>query len=407
MTSDAGRPKRPKPVKRSRPAKRVKPVESLAAAEPLATTESSTTAEPLDAVEPLTTAQPSTEVEAWAVPEPLMPSEPVTSTEPDQPVRPAISSARSAAAALLWVVAAIFIALGAAGLVAAMEPGPDRPIVPGLTYTNDDAVVPRLDAAEDDVRALSDEVDALGSQARGALAAMIGSAPDTVDAAIAKGDRLLVGIADRTQAIRADLATVPFVRAPDADLHVSPGVLRRYASLVAVLTATDGLDAAWEELTVGAAAAGRLSAQLAEHDRLVGVAAAQGRAAKYDEAIVTLGTAAATIAQSRAYRDRLVATVDVAVLDQWLERNETYDKALAGLYQALSSVGGKVTDKVRDAIAAEKVARAGLPPDSRGLVVIMSDIGQGGLNRAVISIEQAKATLSDALEPVDEPSAAP
>ncbi len=326
---------------------------------------------------------------------------------PVKPVEPDPSTARSTATALVWVVAAIVIALGAAGLVAAMEPGPDRPIVPGLTYASDVAVATRLDAAENDVRALADEVDALGSQARGALAAMIGNAPDTVDGAIAKGDRLLVGIADRTKAIRADLATVPFVREPDADLHVSPDVRRRYASLVAALTATDGLDAAWEELTVGAAAAGRLSAQLAEHDRLVGVAAEQGRAAKYDAAIVTLGSAASTIVQSRAFRDRLVATVDVTVLDQWLDRHETYDKALAGLYQALSSVGGKVTDKVRKAIAAEKVARAGLPPDSRALIVIMSDIGQGGLNRAVITIEQAKATLSDALEPVDEPSAAP
>ena len=301
----------------------------------------------------------------------------------------------------------IVIALGAAGLVAAMQPGPDRPIVPGLTYKDDADVNARLDAAEKDVRALADDVDALGSQARGALAAMVGGAQDTVDGAIAKGDGLLVEIGDRTKAIRADLSTVPFVRAADADLHVSPDVRRRYDRLVAALTATDGLEVAWSQLTVGAAAAGRLSAQLAEHDRLVGVAAGQGRAAKYDAAIATLGTAATTIAQSRAYRDRLAATVDVTVLDQWLDRNEAYDKALASLYKALSSVHGKVTDKVRQALAAEKEARARLPADSRGLVVIMSDIGQGGLNRAVISIEQAKANLSDALEPEEEPSTAP
>ena len=77
---------------------------------------------------------------------------------------------------------------------------------------------------------------------------------------------------------------------------------------------------------------------------------------------------------------------------------------MPALYKALASVGGKVTKKVREAIDAEKAARARLPPDSRGLVVIMADIGQGRINGAVIAIEEAKADLADALEPVEEPS---
>jgi hypothetical protein len=91
--------------------------------------------------------------------------------------------------------------------------------------------------------------------------------------------------------------------------------------------------------------------------------------------------------------------VDVTVLDQWLERNESYDTALRGLYVALDKVGGRVTDKVRNAIAAEKEARTRLPPDSRGLIVIIADIGRGGMNGAVIAIEEAKARLADALAP--------
>ena len=318
-----------------------------------------------------------------------------------------VTAARPAAGAAIWVVAVLVIALGAAGLVAAMAPGPDRPVVPGLAYANDAAVTARLDTAEVELRALADDVDALGTQARGALAAMINGQPDTVDAAIAKGDELLVAIAARTKAIQGDLATIPYVRAPDADLHVSPEVRRRYARLVPAPAAAAGLDGAWDTLTVGAAAAGRLAAQLAEHDRLVGVAAEQGRDAKYKTAIATLDKAAATIKESRAFRDRLSATVDMTVLDQWLDRNESYDQALAALYKALASVGGKVTDKVRKAIAAEQAARAQLPPDARGLVVIMADIGRGSLNKAVIDIEGAKAALSEVLEPPDEPSEAP
>jgi hypothetical protein len=399
-----------RPPRRSKPAPRSKPAKATDAAKPAKLVKRSKPAKP---VEPVDLVAPTEPIEAV---EPLTPHEPVASPEPATPVEPVrgsrsadavLAAVRPPAAALAWIVVVVVIALGAAGLVAAMEPGPDRPVVPGLTFDNDAAVSARLDASEQRLGELADQVDALGTQARGALAAMVSRAPDTVDAAIANGDALLVTIAERTRAIRADLSTVPYVRAADVDLHVSTEVRRHYERLVEALTATDGLDAAWDQLTVGASAAGRLAAQLAEHDRLVGVAAGQGRAAKYKTAIATLAQAADTITASRAARDRIAASVDVTVLNQWLDRNETYDKALSALYRALSSVGGKVTNKVRDAIAAEKAARAGLPPDARGLVVIMSDIGQGGLNRAVIAIEQARADLSDALAPDVDPSPAP
>ena len=98
-------------------------------------------------------------------------------------------------------------------------------------------------------------------------------------------------------------------------------------------------------------------------------------------------------------RDRLANTVDVSTLDQWLERNETYDQALRALYKLTPNVGKRVTKELKAAIAAEKAARARLPANSRGLVVIMSDIGQGWMNGGVIAIEEAKKTIADALEP--------
>jgi hypothetical protein len=179
------------------------------------------------------------------------------------------------------------------------------------------------------------------------------------------------------------------------------------ARLARAVDATDGLDAAWARLSVSSAAAGRLSAQLAEHDRLVGQAARQGRDAKYAAAIKTLKSASKVIAESKTARDRLANTVDVSVLDEWLSRNAAYDKALSALYDALDSVGGRVTTKVKKAIAAEKAARAKLPPDARGLVIIMGDIAQGGLNGAVVAIEEAKAEVTAALEPETEPGASP
>jgi alkylhydroperoxidase/carboxymuconolactone decarboxylase family protein YurZ len=104
------------------------------------------------------------------------------------------------------------------------------------------------------------------------------------------------------------------------------------------------------------------------------------------------------IAEARELRDRLAATTDVETLSSWIDRNAAYDAALRQLYEALLESKGKVTDRVRSAIGAEQVARQQLPADTRALVVIMSDIAQGGLNQAVIAIEEARGALGSALD---------
>ena len=48
-----------------------------------------------------------------------------------------------------------------------------------------------------------------------------------------------------------------------------------------------------------------------------------------------------------------------------------------------------------------------LPQDARGLVVIMAEIGRGGLNGAVITIEEARGQLAGAVEDLAEPSLSP
>ncbi len=301
--------------------------------------------------------------------------------------------------AVLWVVAVVAIGFGAAGLTVAMQPSPDRPATSELTASGDRAVQPHLDAAEASVAALSADVDALGTQARGALAAMIGGETGTMDAAISEGGRRFERVRAESAAIRAELAAAPYLGTPLADLYVSPALQARARTLQQVAAAVGGLDRPWARLTTGGTAAAQLSAQLAEHDRLVGVAAGQGRDAKYTEAIATIDSAAAVLKAAHAARDRLANTVDVSTLDQWLERNESYDAALRALYELTPNVGKRVTAQLKAAIAAEKAARARLPANSRGLVVIMSDIGQGWMNGAVIAIEEAKAAIADALEP--------
>lgn len=314
-------------------------------------------------------------------------------------------SARRVGAAALWLLIVLAIALGAAGLVTATPSAILPAARPELTGVADAAVTGRLDVAETDLTVLAAQVDALGTAARGALSALVSGRPATVDAAVAEGDKLVGTIGTQAAQVQTDLDAAPYVGATDADLHVSPAVEARYARLRSGLAAVKDLDVSWADLTDGAVTATRVSEGLAEHDRLVGLAAEQGRAAHYKEALVYLGQASDQILASRSLRTKLAVTVDVSVLDQWLDRNATYDKALRGLYLALNKVGGRVTKGVRDAIAAEKVAREQLPPDSRGLILIIADIGRGGMNNAVIAIEEAKATLSDALTPAPAPSA--
>jgi hypothetical protein len=326
-------------------------------------------------------------------------------------------ASRRIGATVVWLFAVVVIALGAAGLATATPSAVLPAGRPGLTDTADAAVTRQLDAVERDLALLAVSVDSLGTQARGALSALVGGTPGTADAAIATGNALVAEIGSRSNLIAGALAAVPFVGGPEVDLHLSPAVQARYARLSGALAATRGLDASWARLTSDAVTATNLSQSLAEHDRLVGVAAERGRAARYKEALTYLDLAAEQIKTSDTLRTALANTVDVTVLDQWLQRNESYDTALRGLYVALSKVGGRVTDTVRNAIAAaiaaEKEARTHLPPDSRGLIVIIAEIGRGGMNGAVIAIEEAKAQLSDAMQsapsdaPVADPSAAP
>ena len=315
---------------------------------------------------------------------------------------------RSLLGALAWLVAVLAIALGAAGLVTAMD-APRTGDRPEWTSRGDAVVTPALAAIEVDLATLSADVDALGIQARGALASLVGSDMSTVEDAIAAGDGLLVEITLRVAAIRAALEAVPLIGTPAARYQVSTTVLDRHDRLRAAVAEIDGLDGAWVRLTTGSVAATRLSSLLAAHDQAVLDAAELGRDADYATAIVTLDAADTAIVDSRRLRDVLARTVDVTVLDQWLDRNAGYDVALRGLYHALEDVGGRVTKAVRAAIDAEKAAKERLPADSRGLILIMAEIGRGGMNGAVIAIEEARGRLAAALQPPASPlpSAAP
>jgi hypothetical protein len=300
-------------------------------------------------------------------------------------------------ATLVWLIIVVVIAFGAAGIATGLNHPPSGTLARDQTTAGDAEVTLILDGAEARLADLAADVASLGGEARTALAALNGTDTATAEAAIAAGDELIAGILAKASDIRHGLASAPYVGTPTVGIHLSDRVIARHAAFVDALDATDGLDAAWLRLSVGSVAAAKMSTLLAEHDRLVTQAVDRGRAARYDDAIKKIAEAAAQLDVAKVERDQLANTVDVSTLDEWIGRNAAYDDALRDLYRVIPKVGKKVTPKIRAAVKAEEDARARLPPDTRGLVLIMADIGRGGMNGAVIAIEQARAEIDDAL----------
>ena len=181
-----------------------------------------------------------------------------------------------------------------------------------------------------------------------------------------------------------------------------------WLALVAI-NATSGLEGAWVRLAAGSTTANTLGVLLTDHDKIAGQAAAQGRSAKYAAALKTLAQAQAKLAQAKTLRDALANTiVDVTTLTQWIDRNDEYDKALAHLYKATIAAKGRITTDLKQAAIEERQAHDLLPSNTSGLVIILAEIGRGGLNQAVIGIEQTRAKLQAAVDELTAvPAAAP
>ena len=222
------------------------------------------------------------------------------------------------------------------------------------------------------------------------------------EAAIEAGNALVADLIVRTAGLRGDLASVPYVGTPTAGLVVSEAVIDAACRARLRARRDRGLDADWARLTAGSVAATRMSGCLAAHDRLIGEAVAKGRLAKYDEAIPLIDQAAIQISAARDQRNDLVQTVDVSVLDEWLDRNGAYDVALQGSVHGHRRGGqeGHQED------ASRGQGRGGGPREAatgsvRLSSIIMADIGRVGMNGAVIGIEEARAALTEAIDAAD------
>jgi hypothetical protein len=307
-----------------------------------------------------------------------------------------IAALRRMALAIVWLLAVVALALGSAGVVARWShpPGPARA---ELTWAGDRAVAASLAEALASLEVIAVDVDRLALLARGALAAMTAIDQGPFVAALSEGAGVAQGIRKASASLRDEILALPGADPADAIKYGGP-VRARRSALLAALESTEGLGRSWATLTAGSVLASDLISLLVRHDETAAAAAADGRAARFEAALELLAEANRILVEATAIRDQLANAADVATLDAWLGRNRRYDAALVALYSAFRETGGIVDETVREAYREESAARAVLPPDPRGLVIIVADIGRGGLNQAVIAIERARGRLSRALE---------
>jgi hypothetical protein len=295
-----------------------------------------------------------------------------------------------------WLVLAIALALGGSGLIAETSHPPGDDHREELTYAADVALAPRLDDVSSQLSSLASVVDQLSNDARTALAAVSGDDATAVQTALASGSGHANQIVQSADAIRASIAGLPG-DGPGAATIYSNATLVRRADLVAALGSLSGIADQWASVTRQATTAAQLTQAIRTHDSTLAAAAAQGVEANYTKAIALLTKATASLDQVTAIRQATVTTAGTTVLDDWISVHQTYDAALLALYQALKKSGGQRNAVVDAAYRAENAARQNLPSDDRAIIVIVSEVAQGGLNQAVVAIEDARGRIDEAL----------
>jgi hypothetical protein len=319
---------------------------------------------------------------------------PVGAAEPDGPKR----NNRLARffARLGWLAAVVVLSLGTAGLVGGMSQPPVSGERPELTWAADQAVAPGLSSASSDLSLLSGEVDQLGALGRTAFQELIDRDNSHLTATIAAGTALTQKIGQDSAAIRVKLAGLPVIGTGDETM-IGADLRQRYDAITVALSATAGLQSSWLGLTNGAASATALIGDLADHDTVAAQAVKLGSTGQYTKALATMDKAETSLGLAATRRDALESTVDVTVLTEWIDRNSAFDTAAIHLYQLLAASPHKITPAIRAAFASLTTAKDNLPPDTKGLELILEDLARGGLSQAVIQIENSKASLANAV----------
>lgn len=301
-----------------------------------------------------------------------------------------------------WAALLALLAASGAGLIDGTWHAPGSPERAELTWAGDSSIAGRLDVATTELRRIAADVEELSTAAKSALAEVASTDPTRLSAALEHGTEVASAIDSAALDLRDALVGLPG-DGPNAAIEYSNAALVRRAAILAAVDSAGSLASHWAQVTARAADAAQLLALIARHDETVLQAAAKGVAGAYKEAIPILDQALLTVADVKTLRQRLLASTEPTVLDEWIDRNGTYDQALRALYAALVASKGKITVTVQSARREERAAFDLLPPDRRTIIVIVAEVARGGLTQAVLAIEEASGHIDEALAEAGEP----
>ena len=291
---------------------------------------------------------------------------------------------------------AIAVSLGSAGIASRLSHPPGGPARAELTWSADAALGLRLDAATASLKDIAANVDRMNDASRAALASVANVDPTELKTNLEKGNGAAVLISQATEALRTSLAGLPGDGPGAATTYSNPTLVRR-AQILAAMDAALSLAQSWNSVTARSLDAARAAGLLNSHNQTIADATALGRAARYQDAIAKIETGKITLQDITSLRDEIVAGGDVTVLDDWIQLNQAFDDSLESLYKALDAAHGRNTLNVQAAYRSEQNAFNNLPKDNRAIVVIVAQIAQGGLNQAVIAINDAQGRIEAAL----------
>lgn len=296
--------------------------------------------------------------------------------------------------AAVWLLAGLAISAGAGGVVQGAAHPPGDASRPELTAREDALMAPRIAAFRTGIVSLQQQVGQLSDLGRTALVELRARDSDKLTAALDAGDQVVLASEGYASELAQAFQALPYGPASEA---IGEATRERLATIDGAFHAVSPVASDWAAVSARAVPAMRLMDLLTQHDQETFAAAELGSAGKYGQALAALKAPLATLDQAQAIRDQLAASgTDTSTIDAWIGANRTYDLALQKVYQLLAASHGRVTAALRSAIVALDAAKAALPPDTRGLVVIVGDIAQGGLSQALVDIDAARGSLTQA-----------
>ena len=297
-----------------------------------------------------------------------------------------------------WLVLAAGLALGSAGVVAAEEHLPSTGSRPELTWAADQTLSTKLDAAVREIALLSQDVDALGTQARQLLSSLTQLNAISLKNSWDSGWSAVTSIDAEAADVNQQLDCASWATTLQATLakQYSPAMITRYHQACLAVASIAPLHDDWQAMVDGSKTAMQVTGDIEAHDSVATDALKAANQGRWQDALAKLGQASSSIADAKTISDALSAVTDVSTLSTWLDRTNAWDKSAGLLWQTMIDSKGVLNKQVDAALRGESAARALLPNNNDVLQVVMYEVA-GNLTSDGLSIETSRGALASAL----------